>query len=227
MEQSTEKITELLHSLPSKGWLAEQPLEFQVRMAQAGRWTTLSRGGLLYTVGDVPNAIYGLGEGMLDISLPTGRDEEVTIYRAGPGFWIGDSALLAETTRSITVTAAVESRVFRIPINAVRRVLAEHPEDWRCFLRLNHANGNLAVRILAEVISLPPRARFARMLLRQSVPDGSVRATQEDLGKMAGMSRATFRRAMCALIEAGALQTEYGGVRIVDRAALERATEAN
>ena len=161
----------------------------------------------------------------IDTLIPIGGDEEVTVYRAGPGFWIGDSALLAETTRSITVSAAVESRVFRVPINAVRRALAEHPEDWICFFRLNHANAILAVSILAEVLSLPPRARFARMLLRQAGPDGSVQATQEDLGRLAGMSRAAFRRALSALIEAGALRTHYGGVQIVDRTALQRAAE--
>jgi DNA-binding GntR family transcriptional regulator len=50
--------------------------------------------------------------------------------------------------------------------------------------------------------------------------------TQEELGRMAGMSRAAFRRAFTALIEAGAVRTEYGGVQIADRAALERAAEA-
>ncbi|MCB1311178.1 MAG: Crp/Fnr family transcriptional regulator [Sedimentitalea sp.] len=225
MEQSEKKSAGLLHTLPAEGWLAQQPVEFQIRIAQAGRLTIVPRGGLLYAVGDVPNAIYGLGQGLLDISIPIGGDEEVTVYRAGPGFWIGDSALLAETTRSITVSAAVESRVFRVPINAVRRALAEHPEDWICFFRLNHANAILAVSILAEVLSLPPRARFARMLLRQAGPDGSVQATQEDLGRLAGMSRAAFRRALSALIEAGALRTHYGGVQIVDRTALQRAAE--
>ncbi|WP_246176493.1 Crp/Fnr family transcriptional regulator [Rhodovulum strictum] len=200
-------------------------MDFQARMAMAGRWTTLQRGGLLYSVGDQPNAVFGLGEGLLDVSIPIGRDEEVTIYRARPGFWVGDSALLAGTTRSITISAAAESRVFRIPISAVRRALAEHPEDWNCFFRLTHANASLAVSILAEVLSLPPRARFARMLIRLAGPDGTVRATQEDLGRMAGMSRAAFRRTFTALIELGALRTEYGCVQIVDRAALERASE--
>lgn len=226
MDQFEKKYSDVLRSLPSVGWLAEQPLEFQMRIAMAGRWTTVPRGGILYSVGDVPNAFYGLGEGLLEVSIPILGDEEVTIHRAKPGFWIGDSALLAETTRSITVSAAVESRVFRVPITAVRRSLAEHPEDWVYFLRLNHANASLAVRILAEVLSLPPRARFARMLLRLVGPDGSVRVTQEELGRMAGMSRAAFRRAFTALIEAGAVRTEYGGVQIADRAALERAAEA-
>ncbi|ULB11518.1 Crp/Fnr family transcriptional regulator [Cereibacter azotoformans] len=225
MEQSCRKCSDVLRGLASVGWLAEQPDAFQTRMARAGRWSTVPRGGLLYAVGDVPNAIFGLGEGLLEVSIPITGEEEVTIYRARPGFWIGDSALLAETTRSITVSAAVESRIFRVPIGAVRRNLAEHAEDWICFFRLNHANATLAVRILAEVLALTPRARFARMLLRLADPDGSVRATQEDLCRMAGMSRAAFRRAFKGLIDAGSVRTEYGVLWIVDRAALQHASE--
>ncbi|MCZ0964523.1 Crp/Fnr family transcriptional regulator [Paracoccus benzoatiresistens] len=225
MQQSKQKYPDVLRPGPATGWLAEQPRAFQTRMGMAGRWTTLLRGEILYTIGDAPNAIFGLGEGLLDVSIPITGDEEVTIYRARPGFWIGDSALLAETARSITVSAAADSRVFRIPIGAVRRSLAEHPEDWTCFFRLNHANATLAVRILAEVLSLTPRARFARMLLRLATPDGLVRATQDDLGRMAGMSRAAFRRAFKALIETDAVRTEYGGLRIINRAALEHAAQ--
>lgn len=225
MQQFERKYFDSLCQLPVMGWLAEQPTAFQTRMAMAGRWTTVPRGEPLYTIGDAPDAVFGLGEGLLDVSIPITGDEQVTIYRARPGFWIGDSALLAETTRSITVSAATDARVFRIPVGAVRRSLAEHPEDWKCFFRLNHANATLAVRILAEVLTLTPRARFARMLLRLATPDGSVRATQDDLGRMAGMSRAAFRRAFRALIESGAVRTEYGGLRIIDRAALEDAAE--
>lgn len=222
MQQSKKKFADILRSLPGTGWLSEQPLEFQCRFALSGRWTTLRRGEFLYTFGDIPNAIYGLGEGLLDLSIPIAGDEEVTIYRAGPGFWIGDSALLAETTRSMSVVAVRECRVFRVPVDAVLRQLATHPEDWPCFFRLSHMNASLALRIHAEVLSLPPKIRFARMLLRLASSDGSVRATQEELGRMAGMSRAAFRRAFTMLIAVGAVRTEYGSIWIVDRAAIQR-----
>lgn len=225
MKQSAEKAAILLSSLPSEGWLHEQPLEFQIRMALAGRWITVPRGGMIYTIGDAPDALFGLGEGLLDVSIAIGGDEEVTIYRARPGFWIGDSALLAETNRGVTVSAATECRVFRIPISALRRILAENPDDWPCFFRLSHRNTMLALRVLAETLSLPPRIRFARMLLRLESDDGTVRVTQEELGRMAGMSRAAFRRAFSTLIEVGAVRTDYGILRIVDHAALERAAQ--
>jgi CRP-like cAMP-binding protein len=175
----------------------------------------------------VPDAVFGLGAGLVDLLMPISDTEQVTVHRAGPGFWIGESALLAETVRMITLAAATECRVFRIPAAAVRRHLADHPEDWPCFFRLSHVNLQLTMRVHAEYVALPPQARFARMLLRMAGPDGAVRATQEELGQLAGMSRAAFRRTFAELIGSGALKTEYGAVRIVDGAALERAAQAD
>jgi len=83
-------------------------------------------------------------------------------------------------------------------------------------------NATTAARLIAELMTLSPRARFARLILRLAGEDGLVRATQEDLGRLAGMSRASFRRSFADIIASGAVRTEYGGVRILDRPALER-----
>lgn len=211
-----------LQALSSVGWLACQPVEFQERLARLGRWIKVARGTTLYTAGDESDALYGLGEGMLDVAMPVSEVQEVVVHRAMPGFWVGDSALLAGTRRTISLYAAAESRLFKVPAKALQRSLAEHPQDWMCFYRLAHMNATLSLRTLSEVISLPPRVRFARTLLRLTTADGTVRLTQEELGRMVGMSRAAFRRSFAALIEQGIVDVEYGGIRIRDRLALER-----
>lgn len=210
-----------LRRLAKVGWLSEQPGPFQDRVAAVGRWTTFARGQMLYAEGDEATAIFGLGDGLLDVSIPISDEEEVVIYRAPPGFWIGDSAVMAGTTRSISLTAAMDSRVFRVPAAAVHRLIAENPGDWVHLAKLAHQNGTLALTVLAETLSLPPRARFARMLLRLATADGAVHATQAELGLMAGMSRAAFRRAFGDVISSGAVVVDYGGIRIVDRPAIE------
>lgn len=207
--------------LLTQGWLAEQPEPFRDRLLAAARWKTLARGENLYAVGDEPNALFGLEEGFLDVAIPISAEEEVVIHRAPPGFWIGDSAILAATTRSVSLSAATPARVLALPAAAVRRLLAETPQDWPAFAALTHRNGTLALQSLAEVLALPPRGRFARLLLRIADAEGRVRATQEDLGRMAGMSRAAFRRAFGDLIAAGAVEMEYAGLCILDRAALQ------
>lgn len=191
-------------------------------MAKLGRWISATRGSVIYAAGDEADAIFGLGEGALDVAIPVSEDQEVVTHRAAPGFWVGDAALLASTPRTISVYAASDSRLFKLPAAAVHRSLREHPEDWFCFYRLSHKNVMLSLQALAEVISLPPRARFARALLRLTASGDTVRLTQEELGRMVGMSRASFRRAFAALIEKGIVDVEYGGIRIRDRIALER-----
>lgn len=191
-------------------------------MAAVGRWILVPRGAALYRFGDKPEAIFGLGEGFVDISLPVDEKEEVLVHRAPPGYWIGDWALLSGLARLVSLTAATDCSVFRIPHTPLLRVLEENPGDWRYFYQLATMNGGLAVQTLAETLVLPAGPRFARLLLRLALPDGTVSATQEELGQMAGMSRVAFRRALRALINAGVIVTGRGTVRVTDFAALKR-----
>ena len=212
-------------ALSRTGWLAEQPKDFQQRIAGLGRWRTYRAGEALYEVGDEANGVFGLEEGLVDISVAISDDEMVTLHRAGPGLWGGDSALFAGGPRVASLTAHTDSLVFVIPARTLRRHIAERPEDLLHFCKLNHRNFTLALRALAEVLALPPRTRFARLLLRLAAGDDLIRATQTELGKLAGMSRAAFRRAFSELLDAGIVRTEYGKVRITDRAALEAAAQ--
>lgn len=210
-----------LKSLAISGWLADEPAEIRARLAALGRWVALRRGTAVFEAGDEPIAIYGIDRGALDICVPLAHGEEVLIHRAPPGFWIGDGAILTGLKRVLSVRAASDSRVFAIPEGALRRNLERFPEDWVALHRLSARNAALAATALAQTIALPPAQRFACLLLRCVSPDGMVRATQEELGRMAGMSRVAFRRAFRELIAESVVLTEYGSIRILDRARLE------
>ena len=210
-----------LETLASSGWLAEEPDDVRTRLAALGRWIVLRCREPLYEAGDEPIAIYGLGTGLLDILVPLDHGEDVLIHRAAPGFWIGDGVILTGMRRSLSVRAASDCRIFAIPAGALRHNLARHPDDWVSIHRLTAINATLAVTALAQHLALPPRQRFACLLLRCVSPEGTVHATQEELGRMAGMSRVAFRRAFRELIAEGIVRTEYRSTRIVDRARLE------
>lgn len=211
-----------LRALGQMGWLSRQPPDFQGRMLAIGRWIRVPGGRPLFTIGDEPDAIFGLGSGFLDISLPVDSDSDVVILRAPPGLWIGDGSLLTGGRRGLTVTAATDCEVFRVPGGPLRRMLEENPADWQFFYRLLSQNAQMATELLAEALALPARPRLARLMLRLLQPDGTLDATQEDLGRMVGMSRAAFRRAFGDLIAAGVLETGRSRVLIHDRDALIR-----
>ncbi len=209
--------------MAKRGGLPTCPKSFDCGSAGWVDGLRLPRGKTLYSVGDPPDALYGVGEGMIDISVPIDKEEQVTVFRAAPGFWIGDGSLLSEMPRLLTVSVPVDSLLFRVPGAALLRSLESFPGDWRHMHRLAGQNGALSVRMLAEALVLSPKARFARLLLRLADADGWVESTQEDLGRLAGMSRAAFRRAFASLIESGEVETGRGRIQIRDRGALETA----
>ncbi|HBG99479.1 MAG TPA: Crp/Fnr family transcriptional regulator [Rhodobacteraceae bacterium] len=162
------------HRLSKTGWFAEQAEDFQDRMKTLARWRNYRAGESLFEVGDTPDAVFGLEQGRLDVAIPISGDEMVNIWRAQSGFWIGDSALLAEKTRGVSVTAHGDCLVLVLPALALRRHLDETPGDIACFFRLADRNMMLALQVLSEVLNLPPRARFARLLLRLTSDAGVV-----------------------------------------------------
>jgi CRP-like cAMP-binding protein len=211
-----------LAPLDAVGWLAQQPPEFRDWAATVGRWRRYQRGEVLYLAGDLSDGLYGLADGAFDITFLLMAEEPVTIHRAEIGFWIGESALLAHEIRAVTLHAALPSRVFFIPGDAVRALLAGRPEHWRAFYLLSHSNAVTAVNLLAETLALSVPARVARRLLRLADPSGVVNVTQDDLAKLIGVVRATLQRAFEELAQGGAIETGYRSVTIADRAALER-----
>lgn len=214
-----------LLNLAKVGWLSQMPAEFQARIAAMGHWATLRRGAILYSIGDESTAIYGLNDGMLDVAMTINSVQEVVVHRATVGFWIGDSGVLSNSPRAISVSCSADSKVFVLPAAAVRRNLEANPADWAYFCHLSHLNASLAMRVLAEVVALPSRVRFARTLLRLIAPDDVIHATQEELGRMVGMSRAAFRRNCATLITRGIIEVEYGSIRVRNRTALELEAE--
>lgn len=213
------------HTLSRIGWLAEQPADFRRRMAAIGRWRSFRAGEDLYSFGDAPEGVFGLEAGVLEVSMPITGDEIATFHHAQPGFWIGESALLAGEHRGVSLCARDDCLVFFLPAKALLRQLEEQPRDWAAFFKLSHRNTMISLKVAAELLRLPPHARVARTLLRLASKEGVVPGTQTEIGSMAGMSRAGFRRALAELVEQGLVETSYGELRLLDREALRRETD--
>lgn len=216
MNQFAPSSDAVLGILAQKGWLAGQPEPLRDWVARNGRWKTYERGQAIYSHGDPADAVYGLGEGAVEVTLPLVGEEPVTLHRAELGFWIGEAAVLARAPRVITIEAATRSRLFRIPGAALRTLLDRQPEYWSGFCTLSLQNASTAVLALAEALSLTPRARLARMLLRLAGDNDRVDASQADLARLIGMNRSSLRRAIGSLEEIGAVRPQYAEITVLD-----------
>ncbi len=210
-----------LAPLDGRGWLAGQSADFRAWVAGNGRWRVFGPGRVLYGAGEDPDGLYGLGSGALEVTFPLVGDEVVTVHRAEVGFWIGESALLARTTRLLSIEAAAEARVFFVPAAAIRALVADQPEQWQAFFELSHINVSTAVTLLAEALALSPRARVARVLLRLADAEGRVEVRQDELARLIGMTRSSLQRTLQNLSESAVLSRGYGCLLVLDRARLE------
>ena len=211
-----------LEPLDRVGWLSRQPEAFRTWVAENGRWRNYAAGETIYLAGEEPNGMYGLGAGALDITFPLHGDEPVTLHRAEPGFWIGEAALMAGEGRLVSLSAAAESRVYVLPLSALRELLARDPVYWRTLYEQSFSNLTVALRLLAEALSLSPQARLARLLLRLADAEQRVHGNQDDFGRLIGMTRSSVRRALSSLGEAGTVRTGYRWLEIVDIEGLTR-----
>jgi CRP-like cAMP-binding protein len=224
LDQFVENTTDRLGVLAHMGWLSRQPADLQAHAARLGRWRIYDAGEVVYLAGDAADSMVGLGEGILEVTFPLVSDEPVVIHRAEPGFWTGEMSIVSGQARIISIAAATRVRVFILPGAGIRRLLAEEPRHWPSFYELSLSSSLTAITLLAEALALSPRARVARILLRLAGDDGSVPGSQEDLGRLLGMTRSSVRRALTSLIDLGAVQSGYGRLSLRDRATLERLT---
>jgi CRP-like cAMP-binding protein len=87
-------------------------------------------GEVLFTVGDPADAGYVVQDGafMLTTDNTDGAGAAVTVKR---GTLLGELALLTETTRPVTATAAEPSTVIRVPRSLFLKMLEGYPEAAR------------------------------------------------------------------------------------------------
>jgi CRP-like cAMP-binding protein len=210
-----------LDPLDQVGWLAGQSTVFKDWAREVGRWKSYKKGQFIYHAGDPSDGLYGLATGSLQITFPLVAEEAVIIYRAETGFWIGDSAEMANRPRMVTLMAGSPTKLLHLPSSAIKNLLANKPEQWRAFYQLSVSNLNIAMTQLAEVLSLTVRARVCRRLLALSDRNGHAAITQDELAKLLGIARPTLRRCLVDLEQKGAIETRYRQLRVIDVTVLD------
>jgi CRP-like cAMP-binding protein len=84
----------------------------------------LEPGQVLFKAGDVADCAYAVQEGSFALKPEHSEAEMI----AGPDTLLGESALLAETTRPTTATAREPAAVLRISRTMFRKMLEGYPE---------------------------------------------------------------------------------------------------
>ncbi len=169
---------------------------------------------------------FGLVDGLLKMSNDDSQGPVVTFTGVAPGGWFGEGTVLKHEQYRYNIQALRKSRVAGLPVETFDWLL-DHSIGFNRFVmyQLNERLGQfIAAREIDRLGS--PDLRVARNLAALFHPllspnvGGILRITQQELAYLVGLSRQRTNEALTTLAAKGWICVEYGGLRVLDLAAL-------
>jgi CRP/FNR family transcriptional regulator, cyclic AMP receptor protein len=173
---------------------------------------------------------FGLVDGLLKMSNDDSQGPVVTFAGVAPGGWFGEGTVLKHEQYRYNILALRRSRVAGLPVETFDWLL-DHSIGFNRFV-MHQLNERLGQFIAAREIDRlnSPDLRVARNLASLFHPllspnvGGVLRITQQELAYLVGLSRQRVNEALTTLAAKGWIRVEYGGLRVLDLAALRSGT---
>lgn len=171
-------------------------------------------GEVLVWQGDPGRYVLALTHGLVKVTRIEPDGHGLVLAVRGRGEIIGEITYLDSQERSATVTAISNCLAYLVPGVRFRRIISDFDIGDTVF---RHVTARLreSEDIRSELISLPPRRRIARMLLRFSV-DERCALSQWEIARAVGLSRSAVASELAWLREHGLVSTGRGRVTITD-----------
>jgi CRP/FNR family transcriptional regulator, cyclic AMP receptor protein len=206
--------------------LADLPSDDVRQLLSIARRRTFARGEVVFHREDPADSLHLVVRGRFGARVSTPLGDGALVDVLGPGQSFGELALLGPDAapRSATVEAleAGETRsVFRDDFARLQR---EHPGVKDVLLRLLAEQLRRMTDRIVEAYYVDAETRIRRRLVELAgmYEGGVVPLTQEDIGAMAGTSRATVNRVLRDEAKLGSVALARGRTSVLDTDALER-----
>jgi CRP-like cAMP-binding protein len=221
-------LDELKQLFGAIGWLSQQPEAFRNTLLPEGRILRIERDQAVYREGDPGGSIYGVIAGGIGAIIGPPLLSPRLGHIVRPGSWFGVGPVLSGGSRSMEFRATEPSVLLMVPFASIQRLGERDQETVRRLGALANNGFDMAVRVAAELLIPASARRVAAVLLRVAATNGldgqatiqDVTLSQVQLAEMSNVSRNLVNAALRRFKARGWLQTNYGRVRIMDRAAL-------
>lgn len=193
----------------------------RARLIACGLRKSYRKGQLIWQQGDPPDGFFGVISGAVRSSR-SGSDGSRTVYATcGPGDFVGECAFFTGAPRTATLEAVAPSELAWISRSIFEERVRHDPALLHFLLCSVAFQQQQAMHALDYAQRLSTTDRLAIVLRAfHCGPDGTIEATHQELADMIGVSRVALGSALAILAKRGAIQRNYGHVRILDREAL-------
>lgn len=194
------------------------------RLVAASTHLNLPLGTELFQRDERPRFLYLLTGGIGSVVFISEGGTSVELSTQGAEGLIGWMNLLGTQISQADCTMQVAGAGYRIPTAVMQREFNDSPEVRSRILEYGQHQVIFANQIAACNRLHRAEARFARWLLglADRMDSNEILMTQEFMSTMLGTRRTTVAEVCGDLGRSGAIESRRGGLRIVDRAALEQ-----
>jgi CRP/FNR family cyclic AMP-dependent transcriptional regulator len=187
-------------------------------------------GDVVCRIGRAPTYWFGVIDGLLKMNIDTDKGDSLTFTGVSRGGWFGEGTALKREPYRYNVQALRPSVVAGLPIDSFHNLLSGSLGFNRFIM--NQLNERLGQFIAAREIDRinNPDLRVARNLAALVNPvlfpgvGRLLNITQQELGYLVGLSRQRVNVALKRLEQAQWISVSYGGIKVLDLAALRSHT---
>lgn len=219
-----------LSALRGARWLADHPEGLAELLVAEGVLRRHEAGAWLQAEGDEEAGVTVLVEGTAEMFGRAANQRDVCLAHLKSGASWGQTPHFGGGPRLTTVICAEPSLVLHLSDQALRRVAHTRPDIWQAVMGLLYLQLGLAMQWTTDLLALNPRERIATRLLtmmRAGAPSEVFHISQQSLAEMVGLTRKTVNLHLSALQQEGAIKLEYGRIRVLDAARLQRVLAAD
>ena len=207
-------------------WVPRLSADERERVRSELMVTLAQPGDSICRVGRPVTYWFGLVEGLLKMSNDDSLGPIMTFAGLAPGGWFGEGTALKREPYRYNVQALRKSLVAGLPVETFHWLL-DHSIGFNRFVmcQLNERLGQFIAAREIDRLS-EPEVRVARSLANLFHPGlfpgvgQLLRITQQELAYLVGLSRQRVNLALATLHEQGLIEVTYGGLRVLDLAAL-------
>lgn len=215
----------LRQMLPPKIW---------AELLDIGTHREYSPNSLIMFQGDPPTFVVALTEGIVKVTEDTPDGWQVPLALRGPGNLLGETGVLLNQPRSVTVHSVTACTGRAIPASTFRS-FAERRNLHSAIYRLSIIRNRQREEQFSSLRCHTPRVRMARLISHLADEVGNpysgnvvihIGMSREELGFMANMSRATAIDALKQLQSLGLIRCGRKQIEVLNRDALDRYSSA-
>lgn len=212
-------------TLRDQGWLTLTSPDFQQAVLERLTLRKFAAGEAIYRTGDDEGGLWAIVEGGVQFEIPGPQLAPGLAYVAIPGFWFGETPLIRKTVRQLDAIATQPSVFAAITLADCRSVLEEDPSRWQWIALLASLNSDLALGLTTDLLLQDPQHRIIAALLRLAgwrmgqhfvANPGPIHLTQQQLGRIANLSRTAASGILRDLERRGLIVMGYRSLEVLD-----------